>query len=74
MDMNRTVDIVLLDQLEAAEILKKSPAWMERSRWNGSGPPYMKIGRAVRYPLTALQAWIDNHPMQTSTSQDSITG
>ncbi len=62
---------VLLTQTEAAEILKKSTAWMERSRWDGTGPPYRKIGRHVRYPKDALLEWINGHPLQTSTSQDS---
>ena len=60
----------LLTQTEVAKILKKSPAWLERSRWNGSGPPYRKIGRHIRYPLDALNEWIEGHELQTSTSQD----
>ncbi len=68
-----SLDVVLLNQKEAAEILKKSTAWMERSRWDGSGPPYIKIGRAVRYPSSALQAWINGHPLQTSTSESNTS-
>jgi len=70
MDKNNK-DVVLLDQKEAAKILKKSPAWMERSRWDGSGPPFLKIGRAVRYPKDALLEWIAGHALQTSTSENS---
>ena len=70
MDSNNTTE-VLMTQQEVAKVLKKSTAWLERSRWNGSGPPYRKIGRHVRYPSSALQAWINGHPLQTSTSQDS---
>ena len=62
---------VLLTRTEAAAILKKSISWMERSRWDGQGPPFRKIGRAVRYPLGALQDWITGHPLQTSTSENS---
>jgi predicted DNA-binding transcriptional regulator AlpA len=25
------------------------------------GPPYLKLGRAVRYPLSELLAWRDGH-------------
>lgn len=71
MDQEKSAGVVLLDQLEAAEILKKSPAWMERSRWNGSGPPFIKLGRHVRYPLDALHAWIAGHELQTSTTQNN---
>ena len=65
-------DLVLLDQKEVARILKKSTAWLERSRWNGTGPPFRKIGHSVRYPLDELLEWIAEHPLQTSTSQDSL--
>ena len=61
----------LLTQTEAVEILKKSKSWMERSRWAGTGPPYRKIGRAVRYPANTLAMWIASHPLQNSTSQDN---
>ena len=70
MNMNNP-DVVLLNQVEAAEILKKSKAWMERSRWDGSGPPFLKIGRHVRYPKDALLKWIAGHTLRTSTSQNS---
>lgn len=66
-----SLDVVLLDQKEVARILKKSEAWLERSRWDGKGPPYRKIGRHVRYPKDALLEWIASHSLQTSTSQDS---
>ncbi|HKF93202.1 MAG TPA: helix-turn-helix domain-containing protein [Gammaproteobacteria bacterium] len=61
---------VLLDQKAAAHILDKSVAWMERARWAGNGPPYFKIGRAVRYEEDALYAWIAEHSF-TSTAQYS---
>ena len=68
MNTNNQTEI-LLTQVEAAEILKKSKAWMERSRWSGSGPPFIKIGRHVRYPKDALLEWIAGHTLRTSTSQ-----
>ncbi len=68
-----SLDGVLLNQKEAAKILQKSTAWMERSRWDGSGPPYRKIGRHVRYPKDALLEWIAGHPLQTSTSESNTS-
>jgi len=61
---------ILHDQKAAADILDKSVAWMERARWAGNGPPYFKIGRAVRYEEDALYAWIAEH-CYTSTAQYS---
>lgn len=40
---------LLYDQTEVARFLGKLPAWLERSRWNGQGPEYVKVGRTPRY-------------------------
>jgi predicted DNA-binding transcriptional regulator AlpA len=53
---------------EAAEYLGVSPSWQVQSRGRGDGPPYVKIGRAVRYAKTALDAWVQSRTM-SSTSQ-----
>lgn len=60
-------EIKLLDQKQVALILGKSTAWCERSRWNGTGPPYRKIGRAVRYEEQDVYAWIKRHEKRVST-------
>lgn len=43
---------------EAAELLNVSIAWLERQRWLGTGPKYIKIGRSVRYPDAELAKYI----------------
>lgn len=32
-------------------------------KWNhtGDGPPYLKIGRRVKYKLTDVTEWVNNH-------------
>lgn len=60
--------VKLLNQREAAEILGLSTAWMERSRWDGSGPRFVKFHRAVRYKLSDLLAYVDERG-RTSTSE-----
>lgn len=47
----------MLDEKEAAKILGLSVAWFQRSRHEGSGPAYVKYGRAVRYKLSTLLAY-----------------
>lgn len=32
------------------------------------GPPFVKLGAAVRYPADLLEAWIDRHDRYTSTN------
>ena len=72
MDSNNTTE-VLMTQQEVAKVLRKSTAWMERSRWDGTGPPFIKLGRHVRYPKLALMEWINGHPLQTSTSESNTS-
>jgi hypothetical protein len=45
----------------------KSEAWAERARWDGSGTPYVKLGRHVRYRAEDVEAWIAG-ALRTSTS------
>lgn len=51
----------LLTTREASKILKMSSAWLEKMRWARSGPPYIKLGRNVRYSQAALEKYlVDN--------------
>jgi predicted DNA-binding transcriptional regulator AlpA len=52
---------VLLCEKQAAPILGLSVAWLQRKRWEGGGPPYIKYGRAVRYRKSELLAYIEAH-------------
>jgi predicted DNA-binding transcriptional regulator AlpA len=53
----------LLYTRDAALILNVSAAWLERKRWEGAGPPFIRVGgptgRAVRYRASDLLAWIN---------------
>ena len=60
--------IILLTPEEAAQVLKVSMSWLAKARMYGTGPPFIKIGRSIRYNETTLQQWM--HSMQRlSTSQ-----
>lgn len=50
----------LLTSRDAAKILNMSVYWMERKRWLGDGPEYLKVGRAVRYRLSDLEKYLSN--------------
>ena len=36
-----------------------SIGWLRNARCTGQGPAFVKIGRAVRYPVSALQEWLN---------------
>lgn len=44
-------------QAEIAEIIKVPERTLEDWRLNHLGPPYMKLGRHVRYDLLEVVAW-----------------
>jgi excisionase family DNA binding protein len=48
----------LLTITEAADMLRTPVATLRYWRHLGTGPRSFKIGRAVRYQLTDLDAWI----------------
>lgn len=41
----------------AAAILDVSPSYLNKLRMTGAGPPYVKLGAAVRYVLPQLLPW-----------------
>jgi len=61
---------VYLTTHQAAEIINLSVAWLERMRWAGGGPPYVKLSKAVRYPLDELNAWMRSR-IRTSTTEEA---
>jgi predicted DNA-binding transcriptional regulator AlpA len=50
---------------EAAEILKLSASWLAKARMDGTGPEFVKFGRAVRYKRSSLFKFIQE---QTRTN------
>ena len=61
----------LLDQREAAAVLRLSERTLERLRLTGDGPQFVKATRRVMYREGDLEAWIASKLM-TSTSQKGV--
>lgn len=47
----------LLTQVDLAARWNVSPRTLERWRWEGCGPPHLKIGSHVRYRLSDVEAF-----------------
>lgn len=63
----------LITQRQLCDWLAKSPAWAERGRLEGYGPPYVKVGRSVRYRAEDVLEWIEhNRRRSTSDRQEAI--
>jgi predicted DNA-binding transcriptional regulator AlpA len=49
---------VLLEPKDTAAFLKVSVSWLAKARATNDGPPFMRIGRCVRYSKAALLRWL----------------
>ena len=59
---------LILDEAEVARRLGRSTSTLQKDRLRGSGPPYILIGRLVRYPEAWLREWLAERPRLRSTS------
>jgi len=50
----------LLSEEEMARKLGKSVQTLQGWRWRRKGPPYIKIGAAVRYDPVKIDAWVES--------------
>ncbi len=48
-----------IDTVRAANFVGVSRRTLEKWRYEGSGPPYLKLGRRVLYCLPDLEEWIN---------------
>lgn len=53
-------------EAEVCAALDKSVAWAQRHRWAGTGIPYVKLGRSVRYRGADIASWITAHRVETT--------
>jgi len=65
----------VLNEKDTAMYIGMSTSWLRQTRMNGQikgrtpGPPYIKIGRSVRYHIADLDAWLDEHRVIDNWSQ-----
>ena len=55
----------LMTTAQAADYLTVTVAALRAWRVRGGGPPWIKLGQAVRYDQNDLDAWLDEHRTQT---------
>ncbi len=58
MQSTALVTDLLLEPREAAAILKVSLSWLAKARMRDEGPPFIRIGRCIRYSNVALFRWL----------------
>lgn len=58
-----------LTTAEAADYLNLSPSYLYQRRRAGDGPTFLRCGRAVRYDVADLDAWLEKR-RRRSTADD----
>ncbi|MEP9355992.1 helix-turn-helix domain-containing protein [Xanthobacter sp. KR7-65] len=61
----------LIDTAAAAKLLGLAPISLAKMRVRGDGPPYVQLGRAIRYNPAAVMAWAASHTRR-STSEATV--
>jgi hypothetical protein len=60
-----------LNESQAAEFIGVSVRTLQAWRVRGSGPPYIKIGRSVRYQRRALVLYQQEHTVCSTTEAET---
>ena len=56
---NEIKSVVLLTEKEVQELYKLNVKTLQRERFNGSGIPYIKLGRRVRYKVSDINTYLE---------------
>lgn len=67
-EMTDETQVRLLDMKDVSKLTGLSPSTLYRMRTEKpyQGPPYVKIGPSIRFPLEGLKSWIDSQVVSAS--------
>lgn len=57
-----------LTPADASKYIGFSVWWLKNARRKGHGPAYIRCGRAIRYRVSDLDAWLAQHVVKTRES------
>ncbi len=63
------VDDPLYNETEAAEYLRHSVKTMQKWRWQGTGPEFVKSGTRVFYRRSALESYLAQRRRRSTSDQ-----
>jgi hypothetical protein len=64
-----TTIAILMTPKEAGAVLKVSLSWLAKARMRGDGPPYIRVGRSIRYAEAALIQWMKSRQRSSTSEQ-----
>lgn len=59
----------LLTDFDLERLTGKARSTWQKARLTGSGPPFIRMGRLVRYRQSEFERWLDALPSVRSTSE-----
>jgi Helix-turn-helix domain len=59
----------LLTPKDTARLLRVSDSFLAKARMAGDGPPFIKIGRSIRYSEVTLLQWMKMNQRQSTSEQ-----
>ena len=62
----------LLDNDQAAQFLGLGRRTLENWRVSGDGPPFLRVGRSVRYSPADLEAWLKERRFRSTAEADQV--
>jgi predicted DNA-binding transcriptional regulator AlpA len=64
----------LLSDRDLARLTGRSRSSWQKARLTGGGPPFVRLGRLVRYRSSDFEAWLAARPRLRSTSETADRG
>lgn len=64
----------IITEVEAAPYVGMSRAWLRTARRQGRGPAYIRDGRAIRYRIADLDAYLRAHRVEPRAQQFAEAG
>jgi predicted DNA-binding transcriptional regulator AlpA len=59
----------VLTPKETAKLIRFSLSWLAKARMRGDGPPYIKLGRSIRYTEAAVLQWMKSRQRLSTSEQ-----
>lgn len=50
----------ILTPTEVADLVRTTTTWLAQARYRGDGPPFIKLGRQVRYRRQDILFWLES--------------
>lgn len=57
----------LLTESELSDRIRVAVATLRRWRWSGDGPPFVRVGRCVRYDPAHIREWLDTQTRRSTS-------